>query len=148
MPESNQEFGICEPDWFILKFEPQIPADYLGEAIANPNAVRLAYNLGLLEFLGLSLTVLGVTIAVLALFGFWVVRQQAISAAKNAAEEAIPQEVLEYMRGNIGPIMRECLKNPEIVAGLQASIYRLGLDDAETAFDVDTDAEIKETDDV
>jgi hypothetical protein len=133
--------------WSLITIQTDIPPDMLKEALDHPSAIRVAYDMGILEFLGISLTVLGVVIALAALLGGWLIRREAIAAAKVAAQEQIPNEVKEYLKIHIHDIMRSCLKDPELASSIQASIMRFGLRDAPEAFDVDTDAIHKETTD-
>ena len=51
------------------------------------DAISVASQLGRLDFVSISLTILGVTLAVGALIGFVTVRRDALEAAREAAQE-------------------------------------------------------------
>lgn len=137
---------VCEPSWSVVTLRPQIDADNILAAIEEGGALQTAYTVGVLELLGISLAILGVVIAIAAVGGFWLVRREAIAAASEAAEVAIPDEVRKYMTANADLLVRQCLKDPEVVSSIQAEIIRLGIRSAEKADDIDTDAERRETD--
>lgn len=63
----------------------QIPSDRIKEAIEHPDALKIAYDVGVLELLSLGLTLFSITIAILAVFGFWMIRAAALKAAADAA---------------------------------------------------------------
>lgn len=134
------DLGKCSIDWSLFVFQPQIPADKLTAALENPGAIRLAYDLGVLEFIALSLTVLGVVIALFALLGAWLVRREAVAVVRETAEAAIPAEVEGYMDRKGKDLLRACLKEPELVSTMQATLARLGIRGADDAAEVDTDA--------
>lgn len=79
-----------------------IPAGRLEAAINNPDALQVAYNVGVLELLSISLTILGVVLAASAFAGFWMIRHAAMNAARNEAKEWIalegPRLIDEYLR--------------------------------------------------
>ncbi|RWA67484.1 hypothetical protein [Mesorhizobium sp.] len=116
-------------------------------AKANPgsDALSLASQLGRLDVVSLILTLAGLFLAFLGIFGFVAVRREAIAESKDAAEEVIPEEVKKYMDMKASALIRACLSDAEIASSLHAEILKLGIRDAYMAYDVDTDAELKET---
>lgn len=135
----------CSPDWSLFQIEANVPAEYLKEALQHPDAVRVAYDVGAFEMLSVALAIFGLVIAILALFGFWAIRREAISAARTAAKEALPEILKEHFKSDGAKILKSCLKDPEIIAMINESSSKLGVNESECAIDVDTDAELKET---
>ena len=68
-----------------------VPADRLKEAIEHPDALRVAYNVGVLELLSLGLTLFGIVLALVAVMGFWAIRGAAIRSARAAAKEEVAE---------------------------------------------------------
>lgn len=115
----------------IFRFE--IPETWLEKAIENPDALDVAYDVGVLELLSISLTVFSVLLAVIGFLGFWSVRRSSIQAARKVALIKVPAAVNEYVRNDGFAAIREALREPETAAALQAIFEELGLNDAPTA---------------
>lgn len=63
-----------------------VPASRIDDAKLNPDALKLAYDVGALEILSLSVTFFTVILALAAFFGFWMIRGAAVRAAEIAAK--------------------------------------------------------------
>ncbi|NKM14170.1 hypothetical protein GFL85_24645 [Rhizobium laguerreae] len=63
----------------------QIPAGTIDQAIKNPNALQVAYDVGVLELLSIGLTLFAILLAIVAFLGFWMIRSAALKAAADAA---------------------------------------------------------------
>lgn len=124
-----------------------IPPDLLERALDNPDAIQVAMEIGRLDVISILITVLGIFLGVTALVGSWMIRREALAVAQEAAVNATPSAVSAFMDGSGDDIVRQSLKHPVVVARLQAEFIRLGIEDADSAADVDTDADRKETED-
>ncbi|WP_426235805.1 hypothetical protein [Pararhizobium sp. DWP1-1-3] len=76
----------------------QIPAGRIDQAVANPDALQVAYNVGVLELLSLGITILGIVLALSALGGFWMIRNAAIRAAGETAQDHVREWIEEKGR--------------------------------------------------
>lgn len=79
-------------------FGQQIPADHIAKAVENPDALQIAYNVGVLELVSLALTILAIIIGLGAFFGFWMIRGAAMRAAEDAAHEEMEELVPKLAR--------------------------------------------------
>ncbi|UFI03452.1 hypothetical protein [Roseibium aggregatum] len=116
-----------------------VPVDWLERAENGADAVTIAYQVGVLELLAISLTVFAAILAFAGLLGFFSVRYSAMAAAREIAKANTPQAVNDYIRSNGYAAIRDCLKEPETVAALQLAMDALGLTDAPEADQVEGD---------
>jgi hypothetical protein len=63
-----------------------VPATRIDDAKANPDALKLAYDVGVLEILSIGVTFFTVILALAAFLGFWMIRGAAVRAAEIAAK--------------------------------------------------------------
>lgn len=68
-------------------FGQTVPSERIKDAVANPDALKIAYDVGVLELLSLSLTIITVLLALFAVVGFWMIRGAALKSASDAAKE-------------------------------------------------------------
>jgi hypothetical protein len=84
----------------------QIPPSRIDQAIANPDALQVAYNVGVLELLSLGLTLFAILLALVAVFGYWTIR----GAAKRAASETAKTEATTISKETAERIARQWIK--------------------------------------
>lgn len=77
------------------------------------DALRVAYDTGRLELLSLALTVLGVSIGVFAILGYWIYGHVVERAAVKETREIAPQEIARIMKDDPGLWLRVIRANPE-----------------------------------
>ncbi|GEM_PF-4736666 len=96
-----------------------VPASRIEDAKANPDALKLAYDVGVLEILSIGVTFFTVILAMAAFFGFWMIR----GAAVRAAEIAAKAEAKEQAEKTSERIARQYLeeKTPILVASVLQS---------------------------
>lgn len=94
--------------------------------------------------LALTLTVLEIFLAVIAVGGFFLFRRDVRDRAAEVAEEATPDAVRAHMEKNGGALIRGCLDDAEVVAQLERKFRELAIDDAEDADLVDQDPDWSE----
>lgn len=94
-----------------------------------------------LNALAVSITVLEIIIVLMAIFGFWVFRREVISTAEDVASTETPKCVSKYMDEEAYRLVRECLQDDQVVARLAERIHDLGIESAEDAGEIDTQAE-------
>lgn len=146
MAEGAANSLVCEASTHVSLFGPlSVPVEYFEQALRNPDAIHVASQLGRLDAVSVTLGALAVLIALGAFFGFWLIRRDAMASARDEAHEETPQAVQSYMDDHSFELVKACLSNAEIASVLHAEIMRLGIRDAATADSVDTDADIKET---
>ncbi|MEQ8446938.1 MAG: hypothetical protein RIB57_13720 [Pelagibacterium sp.] len=80
-------------------FNLNIPEGRIDAAIENPDALKIAYDVGVLEItsialgvVGVGLTALSIVLAIAAFCGFWLVRNAAMKAAQLEARKWLDQE--------------------------------------------------------
>lgn len=122
----------------------EIPAAWLEETIKNPDAIQLAYSLGRLDILTIFMGCVGLGLGVVALLGFWMIRNAALSRARQAAHDAAPGIVADYLKLHSVVIFRECMSETEMISSFHREVIRLGIRDAAEADDVDDDAQLRE----
>ena len=83
--------------------------------------------------LALTLTVLEIFLAVIAVGGFFLFRREVRDRAAEVAQQAAPEAVRAYMDEHGGALVRRCLDDAEVVAQLERRFRELGIDDAEDA---------------
>lgn len=99
-------------------FAQVIPVERISEATKNPDALKIAYDAGVLELLSLSFTIFTVVLAIAAVFGFWTIRGAAIKAAEKAAKEEAKEQAektaeriaKEWIEKNATAIFEEAAK--------------------------------------
>ncbi|MDF1585431.1 hypothetical protein PZ740_03415 [Rhodospirillales bacterium YIM 152171] len=112
------------------------------EVGSRVDPIAAAYQLGRLDFASISLTLIGVILAVVAFAGFWLVRSEAITAAEHeahdevqklcpeAVREVAPRAIADYFNGSAGTDVLVTLfeRNPGLVytAIDQASTVMVG----------------------
>jgi hypothetical protein len=111
---------------------------------SGAEALNIASQMGRLDLVSLVLTLAGLLLALLGLYGFIAAKSEAIAESKSTALGAIPDEVRRFMDLKAPLLIRECLSDAEIASGLHAEILKLGLRDTYMAGEVDTDAERRE----
>ncbi|ESZ28013.1 hypothetical protein [Mesorhizobium sp. L2C084A000] len=114
-----------------------IPPDRLDDAIANPDALKIAYDVGVLELLGISLSILGVALVVIGFAAYFSVQRAAKQAARDVAVREVPRSVDEHIRKDAFAVIKGVLKDPQTLAAIQAEMDRLGLTDVTDAGDVE-----------
>jgi hypothetical protein len=117
----------------------QIPASRLDEATKNPDALKIAYDVGVLELLSLSLTLFAIVLAIAAVFGFWMIRGAALRAARDAAKAEVKEIATtlakEWIEENAKSILAQSAK---AVSGSTTPTIEI---DAQTQAEVIADAE-------
>lgn len=107
-----------------------VPPERVKEASENPDGLKLAYDVGVLEILSVGLTIIGVVFAVSAVAGFWMIRGAAVKAADKAArdevKDLVPKLAREWFEREGRKIIAESAKlnqgSEEPVVGLKESV--------------------------
>lgn len=109
------------------------------DTVAKFDSIATAGMMGRLDLIAVSLAIIGVVFAVLAIGGFWIFRHEAVSAANATAEQMTPGIVTQYMNDKSSALVGEALSDPQVVAELQRRFVQLRIDDAEDAESIDAD---------
>ena len=88
--------------------------------------ITFAYQLGRLDFVAMSLTVLGVVLGLAALGGFIEVRRAAQQAASDEAEDLITERLPSLLTAEI--LTTALLQNPRAVYTLRAALLEADAD--------------------
>lgn len=122
-------------NWSLFTF--QIPPSRIDLAAANPDALQLAYNVGVLELVSISLALVGVAL-IFAGFGAYIsIQRSAKAGARDIARVEVPKAVDEHIRKDSFAVIRGVLKDPEALAALSAEMDKLGILDVTDAGDVE-----------
>ena len=78
----------------------------------SKDALSVAYDLGRLELLALSLTVLAVSIGIFAVLGYWIYGHLVDRAARKETREIAPHEIAKIMKDDPGLWLRVIRANP------------------------------------
>ncbi|MER8803800.1 hypothetical protein [Mesorhizobium sp. M0898] len=122
-------------DWSFISIT--VPSDRIDDAIAHPDALQIAYDVGVLELLGIALSILGVALVLIGFGAYFSIRRSAQQAARDVAHKNVPESVQEHIRKDGFAVIKEVLKDPQALAALQAQMERLGLTDVTDAGDVE-----------
>lgn len=128
----------------------QIPANRISEAVANPDALQIAYNVGVLELLSISLTFFAIMLGLAAFFGFWMIRGAAMKAAAKAATEestAVAKRTAEdiakqWIKDNAAEIFEEARRARGTIGPADEPIVAMTKEQEEIV--IKASAEIKE----
>ena len=123
---------------FILIPALSVPG-YSPNSAQYQDSLRLALDLGRLDLATLILTAAGLGLAVAALVGYTHIQRSAEGIAREAAEHVAPASLERYMSENGNRLVQECLDNAVVVATLQRRFELLGIDDTDTAIDIERD---------
>lgn len=121
--------------WSLLTID--VPPSRIDLALQNPDALRVAYEVGVLELLSIALAILGVALIVVGFGAYFSIQRAAKAAAGEVAKSHVPTAVEEFIRRDGFAVVRAVLSNPEALAKLQAEMDRLGLTDAQDAENVE-----------
>jgi len=108
-----------------------------GEAAVS--AVEFAAQTGRLDFLSALLASLAVILTLGGLYGFFVFRSDVKNRAADVARDAAGTAVQQYLSANAKTLIKEALDDAEVVSRLHIEFAKLGLDDSESADNVDSD---------
>ncbi|MBB6469610.1 hypothetical protein HNQ96_005500 [Aminobacter lissarensis] len=111
----------------------EVPADRIDEAISNPDALQIAYDVGVLELLSIGIAMLGLGLVILSLFAYLTLRRAAQSSAREVAMAEVPAAVDRHIRDDGFAVIKQVLKDPQALATLQAEWEKLGLTNASEA---------------
>lgn len=131
MVETNANSG----DWSLIDIE--VPPSRIDAAIEHPDALQIAYDVGVLELLSISLAILGVALIVLSFGAYFSIQRAAKRSAAEIARKHVPEAVEGYIRGDSFAILKAVLKNPETLAELSAAMDKLGILDVTDAGNVE-----------
>ena len=104
-------------------------------------------ELARMDVISVLLTVVTVLLAVLAVIGFGFVRSSAREIAKSTAVRQAEKEARRYLNENAAELIQEHLDDAQVVAALQRQLRALGIEDIDTAGEVDNDPTWRPTDD-
>ena len=74
------------------------------ECLESPDSIHIAAQLGRLDFISISLAILGATVGLAAIFSFMYIKEKASIEAKEAAIETTKTEVKAFFEENIDAI--------------------------------------------
>lgn len=123
--------AVCSGDWSIFAIKPNIDASLLQEALKNPTAIRFAYDGGLLEILGVSVTALAAALAIFGLIAIVGYGRIVDKAAREEARRSAPTLIAEYLDKNPEAWVTVIRENP----GVFSSAFREVLADANGILD-------------
>lgn len=112
--------------WFVILIYIVWPSIFPSRMVrfdgmnAERDVVRIASELGRLDFVAMALAILGVTLAVAALFSYQVIRAAAMDAARDEARERVSRELPSLITAIM---IAEALKsNPRIYQSIVSQI--------------------------
>ena len=121
--------------WFaVLRNSAELRAARLDHAIGERfDSIAAAAAVGRLDVLSMLLAVMGIIAAVALIYAGTIYRAAAISAAKEETERLLPSALKDYLRGDGSGLVRDALKDPELLAAIQRGFKAVGIDDTEDA---------------
>lgn len=117
--------------WSLIAIE--VPANRIDEAISNPDALQIAYDVGVLEMLSIGIALLGIALVIIGFTAYFTVLRAAKAAAQSVAKKDVPGAVEQYVRKDGFAVIKQVLKDPQALATLQAEWEKLGLTNAQEA---------------
>lgn len=108
------------------------------------DTVAAAAAVGRLDIVAVLLTFLGIIAAIALIYGWTAFRSTARQAAIAEVDEQLPEALAELIREQGHLLVGKALEDDQLVARLQERFTTLGLDDTETASQIDDDPNWKE----
>jgi hypothetical protein len=104
------------PDRPILALYQQVPSSLVTAAEGKADAIHMAAELGRLDVVSISLTMLATAIAIATVLGFWFYSRVVENAAKRETVEILPHVVEKYLRENPGVLANAVKKNMTLIS--------------------------------
>jgi hypothetical protein len=130
----------------LVEIHAKVPPEHIEKALKSQDAIHMALELGRLDLFSGLLAAIAIILAVGGVIGAGFLNWKAHAIAKAETRRVVPESVSEVLLGDRGPeIIRNALKDPSVLASVQAAILELGIGNAAEAAAVDTDAQHPET---
>lgn len=105
---------VC-PDRPLIAWYQSVSSELAGAASGNADAIHMAAQLGRLDIVSISLTMLAIAIAIATILGFWFYSRVVENAAKRETVEILPQVVEKYLRENPEVLASAVRKNMALI---------------------------------
>lgn len=110
------------------------------ETLRDFDSIAAAAMIGRLDVVSLLLAFIGILIALMSIGVLWYFRREALESARSEARNVAPKALEDYMNKNGTNIVGACLNDGEVLARIQERLAEFGIDDADDAESVDSDA--------